>query len=369
MNKATKISIAFPRYTQEVFVGYNLTDIIIEKIKKGNYDKVILLVDETVKRKFNVKINKLIKHVFTRVVIPSFYLKGKKFFLIGRILHLLKTTSASRKSCICVIGGGSLGDLAGFAASIYMRGVDMIYIPTTFMSQADTIIGKVGVNLGNHKNLVGSFYSPRYTFCDLDYIRTLDHYQILSGLVEVWKHSILKNDLKLEKQVIDCLIVDKKTELINIISRSILIKKTFAEKDTYDSLGIHKLLSFGHTFANYAETNKKILHGEGVLYGILFETFLSYELGNINEEKKNKILKTFILFHKYLNRDREIIRMLNSRKFVKQVYFDKINSHHKLNFVIPNDVGCVLQKNTKPAILEEVVNKYIAYLTSLTLLN
>lgn len=364
MSKIKKIDILFPRKKQSIYIGNNLNDFIIKIIKSENYDQIIILIDKVVKKIFNKNIKKLKKQLLAQLLTYSCCLTDKNYSSAEKIIKLLKNNYINRKSCLCVIGGGCLGDMAGFASSIYMRGIDMIYIPTTFMSQCDTIIGKVGVNLGDHKNLVGSFYSPKYTFCDFTYISSINHYQIINGLVEAWKHSILKNDSSLEGQIRKYLNISQKTELVNIISRSILIKKSFVGKDPFDLLGIHKLLSFGHTFSNYLEKNEKIKHGEGVLYGILFETFLSSELKKINNEKKNNILKMFLLFHKFINKDKEIIKMLNYKRFIDHISFDKINSHNKLNFIIPVNRKCELLANIESTTLNRVINKYIIYLRS-----
>lgn len=182
--------------------------------------------------------------------------------------HLLQTMlehDFSRKDCVVAVGGGVVGDLSGFAASAYMRGIDFYNIPTTLLSQIDSSIGgKTAVNFGGVKNIVGAFYQPKKVLIDPDLLKTLPQRQIANGLAEAIKMS-LTSDRKLfelfETQ-------DIEPNLEKIIYRSLYIKKNVVEQDEKET-GLRKILNFGHTVGHGIESTCNLYHGECVALGMI----------------------------------------------------------------------------------------------------
>ena len=349
------IVVKSPNFTQRIIIGRNLNETIGVFFKKDKYNKKILIYeDEPMIR--DTETYKIFNNTnYIRIKIPASLIK-KDLDSVEKILHKVFHFSVNRKSCFIILGGGTLGDLGGFISSVYMRGIDMVYIPTTFMSQCDTIIGKVAINFFDQKNLLGSFFSPKYTFCDFDFLDTLNDYQIASGLVEVWKHSIVKSDYALWDKINAILKNGDLRKACGLIYPSLTIKKHYVTRDFLDLNNIHKALSLGHTTSNYLEKNNKIKHGEGVCNGILFAAFLSSRIKEIKNDKLSKIMGTFKLFSDIMITNREVEKMLKIKPFLKSLESDKINLNDSFSFVIPTTSGYKVEKDVSRDLIKGSLN-------------
>lgn len=181
------------------------------------------------------------------------------------LLTKLTEQGFTRTDCVVAVGGGVMGDLAGFAASAYMRGIDFYNVPTTLLSQVDSSIGgKVAINFGGYKNTVGAFYPPRAVLIDPDTLCTLPERQISNGLSESVKMS-LTSDAELFE-----MFEHGRPDIDTVIYKSLLIKKSVVEKDERES-GLRKVLNFGHTIGHGIESasDGRLLHGECVALGML----------------------------------------------------------------------------------------------------
>ncbi len=187
---------------------------------------------------------------------------------LEKLLHTMLENGFSRKDCVVAVGGGVVGDLSGFAASAYMRGVDFYNIPTTLLSQIDSSIGgKTAINFGGIKNIVGAFYQPKKVLIDPELLNTLPQRQISNGLAEAIKMSLTSDSELFE-------IFENKDIAANIdeiIIRSLNIKKSVVEQDEKES-GLRKILNFGHTVGHGIESSgnmDELYHGECVALGII----------------------------------------------------------------------------------------------------
>lgn len=192
--------------------------------------------------------------------------KSKSSETVNRIYENLLSLSFTRKDCIIAVGGGVVGDVAGFAAATYMRGIDFYNVPTTLLSQVDSSVGgKTGVNFGSFKNIIGAFYQPKKVIIDPDVLSTLSERQLKNGLAES-----IKTGLTLDKELFEIFRhKDYLSHIDEIISRSVRAKKLVIEKDEKES-GIRKVLNFGHTIGHAIESaDKNLFHGECVALGIL----------------------------------------------------------------------------------------------------
>ena len=190
---------------------------------------------------------------------------SKSLTVFGQLLQTMLEHDFSRKDCVVAVGGGVVGDLSGFAASSYMRGIDFYNIPTTLLSQIDSSIGgKTAINLGGVKNIVGSFYQPKKVLVDPDLLKTLPPRQIANGMAEAIKMSLTS-----DRQLFELFETqDIESSLEEIILRSLSIKKAVVEQDEKEA-GLRKILNFGHTVGHGIESTSKLYHGEAVALGML----------------------------------------------------------------------------------------------------
>ena len=190
--------------------------------------------------------------------------KSMEYF--GKLLQTMLDHGFSRKDCVVAVGGGVVGDLSGFAASAYMRGIDFYNVPTTLLSQIDSSIGgKTAINFGGMKNIVGAFYQPKKVLIDPDLLRTLPPRQISNGLAEAVKMALTSDaelfDLFEHKDIQTC--IDE------IIIRSLKIKQSVVEQDEKEA-GLRKILNFGHTVGHGIESSRPdLFHGECVALGLI----------------------------------------------------------------------------------------------------
>ena len=190
---------------------------------------------------------------------------SKSLETFGTLLGKMLDNNFSRKDCVVAVGGGVVGDLSGYAAASYMRGIDFYNMPTTLLSQIDSSIGgKTAINLGNVKNIVGAFYQPKKVLIDPDVLSTLPERQISNGLAEA-----IKMALTSDRELFDILEKeDIKEKIEKIIIRSLNIKKNVVEQDEKES-GLRKILNFGHTIGHGIETSSELYHGECVALGLI----------------------------------------------------------------------------------------------------
>ena len=190
---------------------------------------------------------------------------SKSLGVFENLLRVMLDHGFSRKDCVIAVGGGVVGDLSGFAASAYMRGIDFYNIPTTLLSQIDSSIGgKTAINLGGVKNIVGAFYQPKKVLIDPDLLKTLPSRQISNGLAEAVKMSLTS-----DAALFDIFENGNIEESIDeIIVRSLNIKKNVVEQDEKEA-GLRKILNFGHTIGHGIESTTPLYHGECVALGMI----------------------------------------------------------------------------------------------------
>ena len=220
---------------------------------------------------------------------------AKNLRSVEQITRSLCRAGADRQSLVVAVGGGVVGDVAGFAAAAFLRGVKLVHIPTTLVSQVDSSIGgKTGVNLPEGKNLVGSFYPPQLVLVDPELLRTLSDREFRGGLAEIIKHAIIadaKMFAMLEKNMARVLRRDRST-LDFLVPRNVQIKARVVSRDEGES-GLREILNFGHTFAHALESVTKYRrsqHGEAVAWGMIAAAFLGHELGLTRADEVSRIV-------------------------------------------------------------------------------
>ncbi len=268
--------------------------------------KCFVILDRKIKTSSRPVVRYLEKHAQSICVLELNVSEDlKSFSSAHRILEWLASERAHRDSIVIAIGGGVIGDLCGFVAGIYMRGVSWINIPTTLLAQVDSCIGgKTGVNLRQGKNLVGLFHQPAVVLCNVDVLKTLPQRDLASGFGEVLKYALLFDPifLKYLKPVLIKLFKKRKKlqsrEMTEIVSRSLYWKSQIVGQDFYEKNGIRELLNFGHTLAHALEKECHYIdlrHGEAVVIGMKMALELSRIRGHIHPVEVVRLQKTLEL--------------------------------------------------------------------------
>ncbi len=221
---------------------------------------------------------------------------AKRLSNVEDIARQLVRAGADRHSTIVAVGGGVVGDVAGFAAASYLRGVRLVHIPTTLVAQIDSSIGgKTGVNLPEGKNLVGAFYPPKLIITDPATLRTLPHREFRSGLYEVVKTAVIADAELFEfiEKKMAALLRRDPAALAHAIDRSIRVKAYVVKEDEHES-GLRQILNFGHTIGHALEavTNyRRFLHGEAIGWGMIAATLFAVALNRVPDQDASRILK------------------------------------------------------------------------------
>tara|TARA_B110000027_G_scaffold89923_1_gene95150 strand:+ start:465 stop:1496 length:1032 start_codon:yes stop_codon:yes gene_type:complete len=287
-----------------IFIGSNILKNLKKLLEENfiNFNQCLIIADKNVpKHLINKILNSLPKKKISLWYFHSSE-KNKNQKSIDNILSILLNKNFNRNDCVFSVGGGITGDISGFAASIFKRGLKFINIPTTLLSQVDSSIGgKTGINSKYGKNLIGAFYQPSMVISDIIFLKSLPKREIICGYGEILKHAII-SDKKffsfLDKN--GSQILKLKSPLIEkAIFRSCSVKKKIVEADEKE-IGLRKILNFGHTFAHAYEAtlgySKKLNHGEAVILGIktaakfsLTNNILNIKEFNLIEDHLNKL--------------------------------------------------------------------------------
>ncbi|MGA3293126.1 MAG: 3-dehydroquinate synthase [Candidatus Acidiferrales bacterium] len=220
----------------------------------------------------------------------------KRLSTVEGIARQLVRAGADRRAVLVAVGGGVVGDVAGFAAATYLRGVRLVHIPTTLVAQVDSAIGgKTGVDLPEGKNLVGAFYPPRLVIADPETLGTLPHREYRAGLYEVIKYGVIADEKLfafLDRRM-DAVLRRDPAALAYIIPRSAAIKARVVSADERES-GLRQILNFGHTLGHVLETAtgyRRFLHGEAIGWGMIAATLLALATGRLGESDAGRIIR------------------------------------------------------------------------------
>ena len=344
--KNQEIKFKNSNHNYSIIIGSNALNLLASKIKTlcPKTKKIALILDSKIPNKFKNIIKKKLKK-YNLLILPFVANeKNKSLKKVNFYLNKILLKNLNRSDLVIGLGGGVTGDVAGFVASIYKRGINFINVPTTLLAQVDSAIGgKTGVNSNQGKNLIGSFYQPKLVISDTSFLNSLPKKEMVCGFAEILKHSIIKDKKFFDwlKNNTKNILLKKTKELTYAIKKSCQIKIFFVNKDV-DEKGLRMILNFGHTFAHAIEVknnySKKITHGEAVLSGIILASRLSFikktcSIKTIDEIKKiyneNNLNYTY---KKYSNQN----SISNLIPFLKN---DKKNIDDKINFILLKKIG------------------------------
>ena len=260
----------------------------------------------------------------------------KSFQSLPKIYEALINAKLTRSDLLIALGGGVIGDLAGFAASSYLRGIKFVQIPTSLLAQVDSSVGgKVAVDLSQGKNLVGAFYHPKAVIIDPDVLNTLPDHFISDGMGEVIKYGCIKDKELFELLCKHTSFADLKPKLTQIIARCVDIKRIVVEADQFD-LGERILLNFGHTLAHTIEQHfnyERESHGEAVGIGMYQITKIAEEKGLTTSGCAEQIKKVLEIYKLPDNSNLPIDVLTDA------ISLDKKNLNNHLNVVLLHDIG------------------------------
>ena len=366
LKKNYSIKIPLKENSYEVIVGTNIINKYKNKIFSTikNAKKIFIVTDTKIKKLHLKKIIQIISKKYTvktLVIKPGEKMKDIK--TINKIVTVLLKNKISRNDAIFALGGGVIGDISGFLASITLRGIKLVHFPTTLLAQVDSSIGgKTGVNSSYGKNLIGTFYQPNLVVCDTIFLSTLPKRELIAGYAEVIKYGIIndKNFFNWLNKNTKKLLNNSSSEMIKAIKRSVEIKKEFIIKDEKDLNNKRALLNFGHTFAHSLESftkySKILLHGEAVSIGICMASKLSNNLGFLSLNNYLKIKNIFYNFGLPINLVFLKKIKIQKKQILKNMIYDKKNLSGKLNFILCKDIGKAFVYSK---IKKETINKSI----------
>ena len=340
-----------PETIYPVCVGWGILDTISEKINSMTNNSVVYLVTDSGANKYARRVQAELESAMirTHLFVMESGEKHKTLNTVSMIYDWLAELKAERSHIVMAIGGGVVGDLAGFVAATYLRGVKFIQVPTTLLAIMDSSIGgKTGVDLDRGKNLVGAFYQPEFVLSDVEALTTLPQRQLISGWAEALKHGLIKDEGlidEFEKNVKNVLNLDKEitTELIK---RSLNIKAKVVSSDEHELLGTRIMLNYGHTIGHAIETAgkyEKLLHGEAVSIGMMAAGYISNALGILTSsqfERQKGLLEMYGLPIK--------VEGINLTDVKNAMLLDKKTLDGSIRWVLLDKIGHSIVKNDVP---------------------
>jgi len=330
-------------------------DITIDALSDLAFDRKVAIVTNPTVSSLHLErlLEKIDAEICEVVTIPD----GEEFKTLATvesILGELFEAKFDRKSLLIAFGGGVIGDMTGFTASLYQRGIDFIQIPTTLLSQVDASVGgKTGVNNQYGKNLIGAFYQPIAVHIDPYFLSTLPEREFAAGVAEVIKMAVM-----FDREFFDYLEMNElrqESVIKEMIRRSVTLKAEVVNQDEKEA-GIRAVLNYGHTFGHVVENEtryEKYLHGEAVAIGIVMANALAVELGLLSQEDAHRVLN--LLQNNGLPTTYEIVDVDD---FYEHFFLDKKSNSGKIKFILPN--GAIGSYVMRDDIAPERVKKVLA---------
>lgn len=358
-----KLQVRLGDRSYPVFIGLSLTGVgeITKNIHTGK--KILIVSDRKVFPLYGEEVEKSLRGEgfdVSSVQIP----RGERYKSLPRarkIYDICLEEKLDRSSCILALGGGVVGDLAGFVAATFLRGINFLMVPTTLLSQVDSGVGgKVGVNLPRGKNLIGAFYQPRFVLIDPSVLRTLSPRRIREGMAEVIKSAIIKDDgffFYLEENMEKALQCEPEV-MSAIIKKAVKVKIEVVQKDEKEEKGVRQLLNFGHTIGHAIEKVSKYgkyTHGEAVAIGMRGAAKIGVKMGCFPSRSLTRLEK--LLGEVGLPAK---AKGLNPEDIIEALSLDKKVREGKIAFVLPERIGQVFLTTDVPhRLLEETIKELV----------
>ena len=330
------------------------------RLNKSRYSGIFILVDENSLKYCYPQLVDLIEPFKEAEIIEiESGEESKTIEVCAQIWSTLSEYGADRRSLFVNLGGGVIGDMGGFIASTFKRGIDFINIPTTLLAQVDASVGgKTGIDLHHLKNEIGVFSTPAAVFIDPAFLRTLDKRQLLSGFAEIVKHALIADKQYWnELQPVDPADAE---ELADLVERSVEIKNEIVLADPKEK-DQRKMLNFGHTIGHALETfsleqehTHPLLHGEAIAVGMICEAYLSRQLCKLSKEELQEITQFILGRYKGIK-----IGKMDAHRLIELMKHDKKNEKGDIHFSLLPAIGkCEINKKAKADQIIDALNYY-----------
>lgn len=311
-------------------------------VERAKVTHAVLITDDHVQKPYAIRAAESFgeQEIEADVIVVEPGEETKSLDVAASLWQGLLDLGADRKTVVVAVGGGVVGDLAGFIAATYARGLRFLQAPTSLLAQVDSSVGgKVGINLPNAKNMIGAFLQPIGVLIDPTTLTTLPENEYRAGLAEVVKYGVI-----LDAQLFDFL--EAHAEAINkrhpdaltqVIARCCRLKADVVEKDEHEQSGLRALLNFGHTFGHAFETllgYGELLHGEAVAIGMLCAARLAAQLGRVDAELAERLRSLLLVYGLPVD-----VPQLEPSKILESMMHDKKVQHGDLKFVLPDRLG------------------------------
>ena len=355
-----KLLVQLDDRSYPIYIGSGLLrrpELFTQHIKSR---QVLVVTNETIAPLYLDAILKNLQgYIVETVVLPDGE-QYKTLDFVVRIFDKLLAGKFSRNATLIALGGGVIGDMGGFAAACYQRGIPFLQIPTTLLAQVDSSVGgKTGVNHALGKNMIGAFYQPQCVIADADVLDTLDDRQLSAGLAEVIKYGLIRDAeffVWLENNI-DALLARDKQALAFAIERSCINKAEVVAEDETES-GVRATLNLGHTFGHAIETGigyGQYLHGEAVAIGTCQAADLSRRKGWLNDADVARIMALFKRAKLPVNPPEEI----DSQRFLELMAVDKKNVDGQIRVILLKKIGeATLPTGVNQELLEVTLKTY-----------
>ncbi|NLY43960.1 MAG: 3-dehydroquinate synthase [Clostridiaceae bacterium] len=343
---------SYPIYFEEDFMRL---PIVLKEKKIAN--KVLIVTDSNISPIYGEQLKELLEScgVETYLFVFKAGEKSKNLDTIESIYEQCLKHRLDRTSTLIALGGGVTGDIAGFAASTFMRGIHFVQVPTSLLAQVDSSVGgKVGVDYCGSKNIIGSFYQPELVYTNVNTLKTLPEREFLAGLAEVIKHGMIFDYdffVYLEEKAQDILEL-KADALKYLVKKNCCIKAQVVQQDEKEQ-GLRAILNFGHTFGHAIESsmNFSLLHGECVAIGMALACKLAYTKKMITYEEFMRLVNLLKLYKLPTE-----IKGVDPDKIYEEMLRDKKQMNNKLKFILPTGIGKVIQ--TTDVTKEEIIESF-----------
>jgi 3-dehydroquinate synthase len=329
-------------HSYKIYIGRDIIDRVGVLLNKGNWiNRYVIITDSRVKALHGKRVLDTLRQMDLKIDLIDFPAGevSKNIQTCLQLVEKLIALSADRHTALIALGGGVTGDMTGFIASIYMRGLPFFQLPTTLMAQVDSSIGgKTGIDLPVGKNLLGTFYQPQAVFVDLTFLQTLPDVEFNNGLSEILKHGIIEDPQLLTSLEEEAQAVKQKDFklLERIITKSCRIKKRIVEMDEKEG-GLRRILNFGHTLGHAveAESGYALSHGQAVAIGMVYAATLSEKLNYLpraDRERIESLIKVFDLPHR-------IPKDLETKALMSRLNKDKKKEGSLIPFILLKKIG------------------------------
>lgn len=356
------VKINLKKRSYNIIVGNNIMYLLGKYISKLNIGTdAYVITNAAIKKEHGKILYKTLKESGFNVRFRSIpdTEKSKSIRMASAVIEDIVRYDKKKRIFIIAFGGGVIGDLAGFVASVYKRGIPYIQVPTTLLAQVDSSIGgKTAVDLNEGKNLVGAFYQPRLVFGDIRLLKTLSTRQVKSGLAEVIKYAIIKDPglfAYIEKNYKDILAL-KAVPLEHITKRCSYIKAKIVQQDEKEEKGIRTILNFGHTIGHAIESAgnfKAYNHGEAIALGMLIACEISQTLTLLSHKTQQRIENLIGAMGLPVR-----IKKISTQNIIKAHYHDKKFIGSKNRFVLIKDIGkTVISENIPLKVIQGAIKK------------